>query len=179
MAPVLLQELATLRSESEPTPEHSRAPYLLRGPSAERVNRVLCSDITYVPMAQGLGYLVEIMDCHLRRVPAWRLSNTIDSSACVEAQKEASSHFPAREILNTGQRAPFTADASTRVLRRASIQIGMDGKGRWLDNIFIRPLARRLHASALGQLCHLRRVDPPPSHPRLPESAVTRSQQTR
>lgn len=129
---------------SEPAPEHPRYPYLLRGLSVERVNQVWCADITYVPMAHGFGYLVAIMDWHSRRVLAWRLSNTMDSSFCVDALEEALSRFPAPEIFNTDQGAQFTADVFTRVLRRASIRISMDGKGRWLDNVFVERLWRSL-----------------------------------
>jgi putative transposase len=129
---------------SEPAPEHPRYPYLLRGLSVERVNQVWCADITYVPMAHGFGYLVAIMDWYSRRVLAWRLSNTMDSSFCVDALQEALSLFPAPEIFNTDQGAQFTADVFTRVLRRASIRISMDGKGRWLDNVFVERLWRSL-----------------------------------
>jgi len=129
---------------SDPAPEHPRYPYLLRGLAIDRVNQVWCADITYVPMARGFGYVVAIMDWYSRRVLAWRLSNTMDSSFCVEALEEALNRFGAPEIFNTDQGAQFTADAFTRVLRRERIKISMDGKGRWLDNVFVERLWRSL-----------------------------------
>jgi putative transposase len=129
---------------SEPAPEHPRYPYLLRGLRIDRVHQVWAADITYVPMACGFGYLVAIMDWHTRRVLAWRLSNTMDSSFCVDALEEALRRFPAPEIFNTDQGAQFTADAFTRVLRKHKIRISMDGKGRCLDNVFVERLWRSL-----------------------------------
>ena len=131
-------------STSDPAPEHRRYPYLLRGLAIDRVNQVWCADMTYVPMARGFGYVVAIMDWHSRRVLAWRLSNTMDSSFCVEALEEALSRFEAPEIFNTDQGSQFTANAFTRVLRRERIKISMDGKGRWLDNVFVERLWRSL-----------------------------------
>jgi putative transposase len=95
-------------------------------------------------LAHGFGYLVAIMDWHSRRVLSWRLSNTMDSSFCVEALEEAPSRFPAPEIFNTDQGAQFTSDAFTGVLRNRDIRISMDGKGRCLDNVFIERLWRSL-----------------------------------
>jgi len=131
-------------STSEPAPEHPRYPYLLRGLKIERANQVWCADITYIPLAHGFGYLVAIMDWHTRRVLSWRLSNTMESSFCVDALEEALSRFPAPEIFNTDQGAQFTADVFTGLLRRRGIRISMDGKGRCLDNVFIERLWRSL-----------------------------------
>lgn len=129
---------------SDPAPEHVRYPYLLRGLKIDRVNHVWAADITYIPLAHGFVYLVAIMDWYSRRVLAWRLSNTMDSSFCVDALEEALSRFPVPEIFNTDQGAQFTADAFTRVLRERSIRISMDGKGRCLDNVFVERLWRSL-----------------------------------
>jgi len=131
-------------STSEPAPEHPRYPYLLRGRTIDRVNQVWCADITYIPMTRSFGYLVAIMDWFSRRVLTWRLSNTMDSSFCVDALEEALSRFPKPEIFNTDQGAQFTADSFTRVLLRQKIRISMDGKGRWLDNVFVERLWRSL-----------------------------------
>jgi putative transposase len=131
-------------STSEPAPEHVRYPYLLRGLKIDRVNQVWAADLTYIPLAHGFAYLIAIMDWHSRRVLAWRLSNTMESSFCIEALEEALSRFPAPEIFNTDQGAQFTAEPFTRVLRDRGIRISMDGKGRCLDNVFVERLWRSL-----------------------------------
>lgn len=131
-------------STSEPAPEHVRYPYLMRGLTVSRVNQAWAADITYIPMAHGFLYLVAIMDWYSRRVLAWRLSNTLESSFCVEALEEALSRHPAPEIFNTDQGAQFTAAAFTGVLRAREIRISMDGKGRCLDNVFVERLWRSL-----------------------------------
>ena len=129
---------------SAPAPEHVRYPYLLRGLKVDHVNHVWAADITYIPLAHGFVYLVAIMDWYSRRVLAWRLSNTIDSSFCVDALEEALAQFPAPEIFNTDQGAQFTAEAFTSVLRERGIRISMDGRGRCLDNVFVERLWRSL-----------------------------------
>lgn len=91
-------------------------------------------------MAAGFLYLVAVIDLFSRRVLAWRLSNTMDSDFCVAALEEAITIFRAPEIFNTDQGAQFTSDAFTGVLRREGVMISMDGKGRWMDNIFIERL---------------------------------------
>lgn len=131
-------------STSEPAPEHPVYPYLLRTLKVSRVNQAWASDITYIPMAHGFLYLVAILDWHSRHVLAWRLSNTLESSFCVDALEEALSRYPAPEIFNTDQGAQFTAEAFTGVLRRRGIQISMDGRGRCLDNVFVERLWRSL-----------------------------------
>ena len=129
---------------SKPHPEHVVYPYLLRGLTISRVNRVWATDITYIPMKAGFLYLVAIMDWYSRRVLSWRLSNTLDSSFCVDALEEALARFGPPEIFNTDQGAQFTADAFTKVLRDRGIAISMDGKGRCLDNVFVERLWRSL-----------------------------------
>ena len=129
---------------SQPAAEHVHYPYLLRSLKVTRVNQVWASDITYIPLAYGFAYLVAILDWHSRRVLAWRLSNTMESSFCVDALEEALSRFPAPEIFNTDQGSQFTSDEFTGVLRRQRIRISMDGKGRCLDNVFVERLWRSL-----------------------------------
>jgi len=93
-------------------------------------------------MAKGFLYLVAIMDWHSRRVPSWRLSNTLDTDFCLEALQGALRRFGAPEIFNTDQAAQFTSEAFTGVLKNQGIQIRMDGKGRWVDNVFVERLWR-------------------------------------
>jgi len=137
-----IESMAPQPKTSEPHPEHPVYPYLLRRLRIARPNQVWATDITYIPMKAGFVYLVAIMDWYSRRVLAWRLSNTLDSSFCVEALREALDGFGKPEIFNTDQGAQFTADAFTSVLRAHDIAISMDGRGRCLDNIFVERLWR-------------------------------------
>ncbi len=139
-----IESMAPKPTTSEPHPEHVVYPYLLRGLRIERVNQVWATDITYIPMSSGFVYLVAIMDWYSRRVLSWRLSNTLDSSFCVEALEEAISRFGRPEIFNTDQGAQFTSEAFTQALRDRGVAISMDGKGRCLDNVFVERLWRSL-----------------------------------
>jgi putative transposase len=129
---------------SKPGRGHKTYPYLLRGLRVDRPNQVWCSDITYLPMRRGFLYLVAIMDWHTRKVLAWRISNTLEADFCVEALNEAIHKFGPPEIMNTDQGSQFTSFAWTDRLRRSGVRISMDGKGRFLDNIFIERLWRTL-----------------------------------
>ena len=128
---------------SRPAPEHRIYPYLLRGLSIERVHQVWAADITYIPMARGFLYLVAVMDWVSRYVLAWRLSNLLDASFCIEALEEALSQGRP-EIFNTDQGSQFTDDDFTGVLRAHGVAISMDGRGRFADNIFVERLWRSL-----------------------------------
>jgi putative transposase len=129
---------------SDPHPQHRVYPYLLRKLAIERPNHVWCADVTYIPMRRGFLYLVAIMDWATRKVLAWRLSNTMDAGFCVAALEEALARFGTPEIFNTDQGSQFTSYAFTSVLRDAEVRISMDGRGRWMDNVFIERLWRSL-----------------------------------
>jgi putative transposase len=129
---------------SDPHPQHRIYPYLLRHLAVERPNHVWCADITYIPMRRGFLYLVAIMDWATRKVLAWRLSNTMDTGFCVMALEEALARFGSPEIFNTDQGSQFTSFDFTAVLKDAEIRISMDGRGRWMDNVFIERLWRSL-----------------------------------
>jgi len=129
---------------SKPAPGHTIYPYLLRDLAIERPNQVWAADITYIPIGRGFLYLVAIMDWASRAVLAWRLSNTMDVSFCVSALEEALARFGRPEIFNTDQGSQFTSAAFTGVLASAGIRISMDGRGRWMDNVFIERLWRSL-----------------------------------
>jgi putative transposase len=118
--------------------------YPLRGLRADRPNQVWCVDITYLPMRRGFLYLVEIMDWQTRMVLSWRISNTLDDDFCVEALNQATHRFGPPDIMNSDEGSQFTPFAWTGRLRRSGILISMDGKGRYLDNIFIERLWRTL-----------------------------------
>jgi len=125
-----------------PAQGHKIYPYLLSGLLIDRPNQVWAADITYIPMARGFVYLVAIMDWHSRRVLSTRLSNTMSADFCVEALEEALALYGPPEIFNTDQGSQFTGKEFIGVLEGAGIKISMDGKGRWLDNVFIERLWR-------------------------------------
>jgi putative transposase len=121
---------------------HKIYPYRLRGLLITRPNQVWASDICYIPMVKGFMYLTVIMDWYSRRVLAWRISNTLDTEACVEALEEALGRYGTPEIFNTDQGAQYTSEAFTTVLQAHGVTISMDGKGRWVDNVFVERLWR-------------------------------------
>ena len=137
-----LRALYPRRRTSQPGKGHKIYPYLLRDLSIERANQAWASDISYIPMAKGFMYLVAIMDWYSRRVLSWRVSNTLDTDFCIEALEEALQRFEAPEIFNTDQGSQFTCEAFTDVLKGHAIAISMDGKGRWVDNVFVERLWR-------------------------------------
>jgi putative transposase len=101
-------------------------------------------DITYIPMARGFVYLAAVVDWFSRRVLSWRLSITMDVDFCLEAVEEALARYGRPKIFNTDQGSQFTSAAFTGVLASAGIRISMDGRGRWMDNVFIERLWRSL-----------------------------------
>jgi putative transposase len=127
---------------SIPTPKATIYPYLHKDVFIEKPNHVWATDITYIPLAKGFGYLVAILDLATRRVLAWRVSNTMDTDFCIEALKEAITRYGAPQIFNTDQGSQFTSKEFTDVLKAHHIQISMDGKGRWIDNVFVERLWR-------------------------------------
>lgn len=139
-----IEALVPRPGTSKPAPGHKIYPYLLRGLAIAEPNHVWAADITYIPMAQGFLYLVAIIDWASRAVLAWRLSNTIDSRFCVEALEEALELHGKPRIFNTDQGAQFTSAAFTDKLEKAEVVISMDGRGRFMDNIFIERLWRSI-----------------------------------
>jgi putative transposase len=125
-------------------PEHKIWPYLLRNKVIDQPNQVWCTDITYIPMRRGFLYLVAVMDWASRKVLSWRLSNTMDVEFCREALEEALTVHGRPEIFNTDQGSQFTSLRFTEVLIAAGVQVSMDGRGRWMDNVFIERLWRSL-----------------------------------
>ena len=139
-----IEALVPRPGTSKPAPGHKIYPYLLRGLAIAEPNHVWAADITYIPMARGFLYLVAIIDWASRAVLAWRLSNTIDSRFCVEALEEALGLHGKPRIFNTDQGAQFTSAAFTDQLEKADVVISMDGRGRFMDNIFIERLWRSI-----------------------------------
>lgn len=129
---------------SDPHPDHKIYPYLLRNLSIAKPNQIWCTDITYIPIKRGFLYLVAIMDWHSRKVLSWRISNTMDRRFCVEALEDVLMIHGKPEIFNTDQGSQFTSCDFTDVLKVHEIKISMDGKGRWMDNVFIERLWRSM-----------------------------------
>lgn len=127
---------------SRPGSGHRIYPYRLRHMAIDHPNQVWATDITYLPMAHGFLYLVAIMDWYSRKVLAWRLSNTMDTRFCVDALCQALERYGTPEIFNTDQGAQFTSENFTSVLVEHGVAISMDGRGRWMDNVFVERLWR-------------------------------------
>jgi putative transposase len=117
-------------------------PYLLRDVAIDHPNQVWASDITYLPMAKGFAYLVAIVDLYSRKVLTWRVSNAMTADFCVEAVEEALARYGAPEIFNTDQGSQFTDEHFTAPLLAKGVRVSMDGKGRWIDNVFVERLWR-------------------------------------
>ena len=130
------------RNTSTPHPKHPVYPYLLKHLIINRPNQVWASDITYIPMKRGFVYLVAILDWATRKVLAHRVSISMTSDFCVEALEEAIANYGTPEIFNTDQGSQFTSAKFTQVLKDHAVRISMDGKGRWLDNVFVERLWR-------------------------------------
>ena len=142
---MLLMGIETIyrkKRTSLPAKGHRIYPYLLRDVVIERRNQVWATDVTYLPMAKGFAYLVAILDLYSRKVLAFRVSNTLATDFCIEALEEALRRYGAPEIFNTDQGSQFTDADFTAVLERTGVRISMDGKGRWIDNVFVERLWR-------------------------------------
>ena len=137
-----LEALYPRKRTSVPNKAHRVFPYRLRNLVIDRPNQVWAADITYIPMARGFLYLVAVVDWYSRSVLAWRLSNSMEADFCVEALEEAMVRYGKPEIFNTDQGAQFTSEAFLTVLERNQIRISMDGRGRWMDNVFVERLWR-------------------------------------
>jgi putative transposase len=134
--------IAPKRRLSKPAPGHKIYPYLLRGLKIREAGHVWSTDITYLPLARGFCYLTAVMDWASRRMLSWRLSNTLDAAFCIEALEEALERYDRPQIFNTDQGSQFTCEGFTSVLTGHGVQVSMDGRGRWLDNVFIERLWR-------------------------------------
>lgn len=128
---------------SIPDDRHRKYPYLLRGLKITRANHVWCSDITYIPMPRGSAYLCAVMDWATRKVLGWAISNTMDAGLCLRALQQAvETTGVVPEIMNTDQGSQFTGEDWIGKLATLGVKISMDGRGRWMDNVFIERLWR-------------------------------------
>lgn len=140
-----IEAIQPKRWTSMPDASHRKYPYLLKKLEINRADQVWCTDITYIPMGRGHAYLVAVMDWHTRAVLSWKLSNTLDTAFCLEALHEAvATAGCVPEIFNTDQGCQFTSKDWVSAVECLGIKVSMDGKGRWMDNVFIERLWRSL-----------------------------------
>ena len=139
-----IQALYRKPNTSKRHPTHKVYPYLLRELKIDRANQVWATDITYIPMACGWVYLCAIVDWASRRVLSHRVSISMDASFCVEALEEALAKYGQPEIFNTDQGSQFTSEEFIKPLKARGVQISMDGKGAWRDNIFVERFWRSI-----------------------------------
>ena len=137
-----IQALYCKPNLSQANQAHRKYPYLLKGLAIQRSNQVWSTDITYIPMAKGFVYLCAVIDWHSRKVLAHRVSISMEVDFCISALNEAIEKYGSPEIFNTDQGSQFTSDAFIDVLKSNGIQISMDGKGRWVDNVMVERLWR-------------------------------------
>jgi putative transposase len=140
-----IEALCPKPSTSTPCSEHKIYPYLLRNVEVTEVDQVWCSDITYVPMPQGHCYLVAITDLHSRAVLSWEVSNTMDTAFFLRALQRALERTGRKpKIFNTDQGSQYTGPEWIKAIEDQDVKVSMDGKGRWMDNVFIERLWRRV-----------------------------------
>ena len=137
-----LVSVAPKPNTSKRNKEHKIYPYLLRNLVIDCPNQVWCTDITYVRMQGGFVYLVAIMDWYSRKVLAWEVSNTMEDDFCISALESAIRLYGVPGMFNTDQGSQFTSTDFIAILKQNDIKISMDGKGRWVDNVFIERLWR-------------------------------------
>jgi putative transposase len=152
-----IQALYPKHRTTQPGDGHKIYPYLLKGVDINRANQVWCTDITFIRIQGGFMYLIAVMDWHSRYVLSWELSNSLDRWFCVDALNAALA-MGKPEIFNTDQGCQFTSHEFTQILQSKDIQISMDGKGRWMDNVMIERLWRSLKYEDI-YLKHYQRVD--------------------
>lgn len=138
-----LEAIYPKRNLSRPGEPEVKYPYLMRSLKIDRPNKAWCADITYIPLKGGFGYCVVVMDWWSRCILAWRVSNSMDVSFCLEALEEAFSKGKP-EVFNTDQGSQFTSALFVDVLLREQVRVSWDGRGRALDNVFIERLWRSL-----------------------------------
>lgn len=140
MAKMGIEAIYRKRNTSKAHPQHRIYPYLLRDLVIDRPNQVWATDLTYIPMRRGFVYLVAIIDWATRKVLAHRVSISMTTDFCIDALNEAIAKYGSPEIFNSDQGSQFTSHDFTQVLKDNQIKISMDGKGRWVDNVFVERL---------------------------------------
>lgn len=149
-----LEGMAPKPNTSKARKDHKKYPYLLKGLTINKPNQVWATDITYIPLNRGFVYLVAVIDWYSRYVLSWRISNTLDTDFCIDALNDALHHYGKPEIFNTDQGSQFTSEDFTGLLEQNGIAISMDGKGRWVDNVFVERLWRSLKWEEVYPKCY-------------------------
>lgn len=137
-----LQAIGPQPNLSKPCQDHKVFPYLLRGRKVSKPNEVWSTDITYVRLKVGFAYLTAVIDWYSRYVLSWRLSNTMETSLCVDALGLALEQGGPPEIFNTDQGSQYTSQVFVDAVLSSGAKMSMDGKGRALDNVFVERLWR-------------------------------------
>lgn len=140
MCVIGIQTLYPKRKTTIANKKHKVYPYLLRNVNVVYPNQAWTVDITYIPMAKDFVYVVAIINWYSRKVLSWRLSSTMDTYFCLEALEEAIDRYGKPEIFNSDQGSQFTSEIFTDKQKEHNIKISMDGKGHWIDNVFIERL---------------------------------------
>lgn len=140
------------RKTTVPNQEHKKYPYLLRNVIPLYPNHIWSTDITYIGLAHGFAYLTAIIDWFSRMILAWRLSNTMDTNFCIDCLDEAFEHYGEPEFFNTDQGSQYTCPRFLNMFAGRVTKNSMDGKGRWLDNVYIE----RFWWTAKYECTHLR-----------------------
>jgi len=117
--------------------EHKKFPYLLRGVLPSYPNHIWSTDITYIGLRLGFVYLTAIIDWYSRMILSWRLSNTMDVGFCIDCLDEAFDRYGEPEFFNSDQGSQFTSPRFLDRFAGRSTKNSMDGRGRWLDNVYI------------------------------------------
>ena len=130
------------RNLSKPGLSKYIRPYLLKGLKIEHPNRVWAIDITYLPMKKGFLYLTAIIDLYSRYIVGWGISNSLEAKASIAVMKQAVKDYGKPEMINSDQGSQFTCEDWINYLESEGIEIGMDDKGRAIDNIFIERFLR-------------------------------------
>lgn len=138
-----LEAIYPKRNLSKPGDPEVKYPYLMKGLTIDRPNKAWCADITYIPLKEGFGYCIAVMDWWSRCIMSWRLSNSMDVNFCLEALEEAFAKGKP-EVFNTDQGSQFTSTLFVEALLKERVRVSWDGRGRALDNVFIERLWRSL-----------------------------------
>jgi len=137
-----IQSVAPKPNTSKANKQHKKYPYLLKDIDINKPNQVWCTDITYIRMGSSFVYLTAVMDWHSRYVLSWEVSTSMDTEFCISATQSAIRRHGKPDIFNTDQGSQYTSNDFTGMLKENGIQISMDGKGRWADNILVERLWR-------------------------------------
>lgn len=117
--------------------------YLLSGLKITEPNQAWQVDITYIRTRKGFVYLTALIDVYSRYIVGWSLSNTMDTSLCLDALNKSLSHSTP-QIINSDQGSQFTSEKWTDALKKKHIDISMTGKGRCIDNVYIERFWRSI-----------------------------------